>query len=223
MSTDAKDVPRDHKYWDARFSEPGFAYGTGANDFLRSVCAGLIPGDALSLGEGEGRNAVYLAKLGFSVTAVDFSEVGLEKARELAAQHGVTITTLLADLADFDPGAERWDLVISIFAQPPSAIRKRLYGRIAQCLRAHGAFVLETKTQASAADRYPGVDILRTELQWVRFEIARGAERELNEGRYHRGVQRTAQILAFKGRNRAEQETGFVQAAATVQPRLASS
>jgi SAM-dependent methyltransferase len=194
--------PEQSRHWDDRFSEPGYAYGDQPNDFLVEACKRFpAGGDALSLCEGEGRNAVYLARLGFRVTAVDFSEIGLAKARALAQLHGVTIETVVADLADFDPGAARWDLVLSIFAQPPSAIRQRLYRQMRQALRPQGRFVLETKvdTAATGADRYPGVLLLGAELAPLTLEIAREQERALSEGRYHAGMQRTAQILAVNG------------------------
>ncbi|HEY4075066.1 MAG TPA: class I SAM-dependent methyltransferase [Herbaspirillum sp.] len=185
-------------HWDSRFSEPGYAYGEEPNDFVVEMCQAMHGGDALSLCEGEGRNAVYLARLGFRVTAVDFSEVGLAKARALADKHGVTINTIVADLADFDPGIGRWDLVLSIFAQPPSAVRQGLYRRMHQALRAQGKLVLETKVEANAAgdSRYPGAQILGTEMAPLRIAVAREQERELREGRYHLGLQRTAQIVA---------------------------
>jgi len=192
-------APRNHHYWDARFSESGYAYGEQPNDFLRAACADMAPGDALTLCEGEGRNAVYLARLGFRVTAVDFSEVGLAKANALAARHGVAITTIVADLADFDAGVGRWDLVASIFAQPASATRQRLYRQLRQSLRPGGAFVLEAKAEidATAEDRYPGAAILENEIAPLAISVLREQERQLNEGRYHVGVQRTVQILAF--------------------------
>lgn len=186
-------------FWDSRFSEPGYAYGEEPNDFLRASCQHMAAGDALSLCEGEGRNAVYLASLGFRVTAVDFSEVGLAKARALAAKQGVTITTIVVDLADFDLGTARWDLVVSVFAQPPSATRQRLYRQLRQALRPHGRLVLESKVDVNATsdDRYPGAQILRGEIEPLTIALAREQERELNEGHYHVGMQRTVQILAF--------------------------
>jgi 2-polyprenyl-3-methyl-5-hydroxy-6-metoxy-1,4-benzoquinol methylase len=185
-------------YWDARFQEQGFAYGEAPNDFLLSCTPQLTRGKALSLAEGEGRNAVYLAKMGFEVTAVDFSEVGLQKARALAHQHGVQIQCVCADLADFDMNSGRWDLVISIFSQPESAVRQRLYGQLTQSLNPGGAFILESKVEpsATAKDRYPGVDFLRKEIGQMRVIHALEGERVLNEGRYHQGSQRTAQIWA---------------------------
>ena len=187
-------------YWDARFAEDGFAYGTEPNDFLASVVAQLRVGDALCLCEGEGRNATFLAQRGFRTTAVDFSPVALRKAEALAAERGVSIAIGCADLAGFDPGIAQWDLVTMIFGQPDCTIRRALYARIATCLRPGGAFVLETKAEegTTAESRYPGSAILRAELTDLEFEIARDGLRVLKEGRYHDGEQRTAQILAFK-------------------------
>ena len=93
--------------WNERYSESGFAYGTEPNEFLISVVDRIPHGRILSLAEGEGRNAVYLASLGYEVTGVDGSEVGLRKAMELAKERGVAITTIQADLSEFEIGLEQ--------------------------------------------------------------------------------------------------------------------
>jgi 2-polyprenyl-3-methyl-5-hydroxy-6-metoxy-1,4-benzoquinol methylase len=77
--------------WDERYSEPGYAYGTQPNDFLCEQIKNLPEGRVLSLAEGEGRNAVFLASQSFDVTAVDASAVGMRKAEALAAQHALTL------------------------------------------------------------------------------------------------------------------------------------
>ncbi|MBW1880770.1 MAG: methyltransferase domain-containing protein [Deltaproteobacteria bacterium] len=92
--------------WDKRYSEPGYAFGTAPNDFVVSVADRIPAGRVLCLGEGEGRNAVYLAKRGHEVVAVDQSPVGLAKARELAESGGVRLETVQADLADFEIARE---------------------------------------------------------------------------------------------------------------------
>jgi SAM-dependent methyltransferase len=187
-------------YWNGRYSEDGFAYGEVANDFLQECAMKLPCGKALSLCEGEGRNAVFLAQLGFEVTAVDFSDIGLQKAQTLAQRHGVQIHCVQADLADFDLLSASWDLVVSIFAQPESSTRQRLYGQLAQSLKPGGAFLLESKVEpgAQADERYPGVQILCQEIGPLSVTHALEQERMLNEGRYHQGMQRTAQILAWQ-------------------------
>jgi SAM-dependent methyltransferase len=187
-------------YWDKRYAEPGYAYGTAPNDFLVAVMPQLRAGKALCLCEGEGRNATYLAQHGFTVTAIDFSPVALGKAQALALERGVSLITQCADLAGFALGVAQWDLITMIFGQPDTPIRRPLYQGIATSLRPGGAFVLETKAQEQAAldSQYPGSAQLCAELSGITFTIARDAERLLQEGRYHDGVQRTAQILAFK-------------------------
>ena len=109
--------------WDERFSEPGFSYGTAPNEFLVSIADKIPHGRILSLAEGEGRNAVYLASLGYQVTAVDGSEVGLRKALALATERDVTITTIHADLSDFAKDPEDWHGIVAIYCHVPSAIR----------------------------------------------------------------------------------------------------
>ena len=186
-------------YWDARFRDAGYAYGEEPNQFLAWAAPQIQPGRALSLCEGEGRNAVFLARLGFQVTAVDFSAVGLHKAKTLAAKHQVAIDCVLADLADLELPPDTWDLVVSVFAQPTSSIRQRLYAQLATTLTKGGAFVLESKStdQTAVHDRYPNVQVLLREIAPLRAHFSDQGERYLAEGRYHLGLQNTSQILAF--------------------------
>jgi cyclopropane fatty-acyl-phospholipid synthase-like methyltransferase len=102
-------------FWNERFgSSAASIYGEAPNDFLVEH-AHRLEGRVLSLGEGEGRNAVFLARRGLDVTALDISEVGLAKTSALARQHGVTVHTRVADLsqAELEPG--EWDGIISIW------------------------------------------------------------------------------------------------------------
>src|SRR5215208_2252511 len=127
--------------WDERYSKPGFAYGTEPNEFLAAE-AGRIPiGPVLSLGEGEGRNAAYLARLGHRVVALDQSQVGLAKARRLAADRGLEIETVCADLERYaiEPGA--WAGIVSIFCHLPRRVRVPLYAEIVRGLRPGGVLV----------------------------------------------------------------------------------
>lgn len=187
--------------WDQRFAEAGYAYGQEPNAFLQQALQGIpCRGEALSLCEGEGRNAVYLARLGFTVTAVDFSPVGRDKALALADQAGVRLDYRVMDLADWVMEPQRWQLVVAIFSQPDSSTRQRLYGQLHQALLAGGHFVLESKVdpQAGVQDRYPGVNILKGEIAPMSILLADEQEQEMSEGRYHLGRMRTAKLLAVK-------------------------
>jgi SAM-dependent methyltransferase len=119
--------------WDQRYGGKEYAYGTEPNEFLVAMASRLPTGRVLCLGEGEGRNAVWLAGQGYDVTAVDASRVGLEKAQRLAVERGVTITTVHSDLAAYDIDSDTWDGILSVFchlppqaaSRPPPLLRSR--------------------------------------------------------------------------------------------------
>jgi SAM-dependent methyltransferase len=193
--------------WDKRFSEPGFAYGTEPNGFLASVADHIPRGRVLCLAEGEGRNAVYLAELGYDVTAVDTSTVGLAKAEELAREREVSIDAVVADLEDYpiEPGV--WNGIVSIYCHLPPVVRAALHERCLRGLAAGGVFVLEgfTPRQLELGTGGPKsrellmeLEIIRQELPGLRLEIARELEREVVEGTYHKGKAAVVQILAVK-------------------------
>lgn len=190
--------------WDARYSEPGYAYGTEPNDFLREVAGRIPPGPVLCVAEGEGRNAVWLAGRGHDVVAVDNSGVGLAKAARLAASRGVTVRTIVADLAEFaiEPGA--WAGIVAIFAHLPPPVRARLHRAAVAGLRPGGAFVLEAYTPRQlefgtggppALELLMSLTDLRAELAGLELVIAREVERDVVEGRYHTGRAAVVQVL----------------------------
>lgn len=193
--------------WDERYSEPGYSYGTEPNDFLVSVVDLLPKGEILSLAEGEGRNAVYLASLGYEVTGVDGSEVGLCKAQALAAERGVTITTIHADLGTFEIGQEQWDAIIACYCHVPSAIRTPLHQAAVRGLKPGGIFVLEAFSQEQLAygtggpqslDMLMSLDDVKEELAGLEFRHAVQLQREVREGNRHTGLASVIQILGIK-------------------------
>ena len=131
-------------FWDQNFSAAGFKYGTNPNAFLEQQ-ANRLPAaaDVLVPGDGEGRNGVWLAQQGHHVTAMDGSSVGLDKAQALARERGVTITTVLGDLADWAPAPGAFDAVVLIYVHLPPAIRERAHRRLAAGLRPGGWLLLE--------------------------------------------------------------------------------
>jgi SAM-dependent methyltransferase len=193
--------------WNERFSEPGYAYGTEPNEFLVSVADRIPPGKVLCLAEGEGRNAVYLAGLGYQVTAIDASTVGLEKADALANERGLAIETVVADLSDFSIDPTHWNGIVSVFCHLPPVERAALHERCLRGLAPGGAFVLEgfAPRQLELGTGGPRsrellmeLDVIRQELPGLHFEIARETERELAEGKYHNGTAAVVQVLAVK-------------------------
>jgi SAM-dependent methyltransferase len=130
--------------WDDRYASAEYRFGTEPNRFLVECAQHLAPGGSvLSLGEGEGRNAVYLAGLGFDVTAVDSSAVGLSKARRLARERDVTLTTITADLNAYLIQPAAWDGIINFFCHMPSVERAALHQRVIAGLKPGAAYILE--------------------------------------------------------------------------------
>jgi SAM-dependent methyltransferase len=194
--------------WDERYSEPGFAYGKEPNDYLVAMAKDIPQGKVLSLAEGEGRNAVFLAQLGCDVTAVDLSAVGMQKAQEMARGKNLVIKTVVMDLNDYDPGTEQWDAVVSIFCHMPPAQRAELHRRVVQALKPGGVFLLEADIprQLEFATGGPGtaelmmsLASLEQELQGLELELAHEIERDVHEGKYHHGRGAVVQILGRKG------------------------
>jgi SAM-dependent methyltransferase len=191
--------------WNARFSEPGFAYGTAPNDFRVEVTPTLPTGNVLSLGEGEGRNGVYLALTGRHVWAVDGSPVGMAKASELAAERGVTLHTEVADLGAYAIEPGRWDVILCFFVHMPQVVRQRVLLAAASGLRRGGMFALEAFRPGQIAhgtggpqdpERLATLAQIQSELPGLEWVIARETERVLDEGRYHSGPSATVQLLA---------------------------
>jgi SAM-dependent methyltransferase len=188
--------------WDQRFGEDGWAYGTEPNDLVAATT--LPDGPVLCLAEGEGRNAVHLARRGHAVTAVDISAVGLAKARGLAERHGVSIHTEVADLATYAIGEGAWAAVVLVWAHLPPPVRARVHAAAVRGLRPGGILVLEAYTPDQLRFRTGGpqvtellmtLDGLRTELAGLELLHAVELERDVHEGRYHDGRSAVVQVV----------------------------
>jgi SAM-dependent methyltransferase len=107
--------------WDRRYESTELVWTASPNRFVVDELTGLRPGVALDLGTGEGRNAVWLATQGWTVTAVDFSAVGLAKAHRLAQSRGVRVKWVAADLRDYVPDPRAFDLVLIAYLHLPRA------------------------------------------------------------------------------------------------------
>jgi len=129
----------DKRRWDKRFGKKEFALGKKPNSFLKKHTQFLAGGTALDIATGEGRNAVFLAQHGFEVDAVDISEKGLRKARQLAREKGVKINTFAVDLDRFQIEKERYDLIANFYF-----LKRRLIPRMKKGLKKKGRVIFET-------------------------------------------------------------------------------
>ena len=117
-------MDRDH--WNQRYAAEDFVWSVAPNRFLVTEVAGLNPGKALDIAAGEGRNAIWLAEQGWRVTAVDFSEVGLEKGKRRCATQNLNIDWVLTDVTQYRAPAAAYDLVLICYLHLPTVQRQHV-------------------------------------------------------------------------------------------------
>lgn len=129
--------------WNSRYAAAAdLVWSAEPNRLFAAEVEALAAGRALDLACGEGRNAIWLAERGWEVTAVDYAEVALERARRIAAQRGVDVRLVHADLLDYLPEPESFDLVAVLYLQIPADERRLVLGRAAAAVAQNGTFLL---------------------------------------------------------------------------------
>jgi SAM-dependent methyltransferase len=131
--------------WNARYAEAEHVehvWGAEPNRFVADELAGLPPGRALDLGCGGGRNALWLAERGWTVEAVDFSDVAIERARSVALERGVDVAYRVGDVLRVPIEPAAWDLVLVAYLQLPEEERAHLLDRAADAVAPGGRFLL---------------------------------------------------------------------------------
>jgi SAM-dependent methyltransferase len=129
--------------WNDRYSTEEYIFGTEPNQFLKDELDKIKPGKILFLAEGEGRNAVYAAKLGWKVDAVDFSSVAMDKALKLAASNNVTINYQIRDLIEYIPSKDSYDVVGIFYLHIPQELRESVLKKAIDSLTLNGKLILE--------------------------------------------------------------------------------
>lgn len=187
--------------WNRRFQGEDYLFGTEPNAWLREHAGVWSPGDrVLCVADGEGRNSVWLAQQGLQVTAFDIAEVGVAKARALAAQQGVSVDCRVADCDGYDWPVASLDGVAAIFVQfADPGLRSRLFARMVRALRPGGSLLLLGYTPKQLDYRTGGPpqvehlyteDLLRQTLggpDGLHIVELRSFEAEVAEGSGHRG------------------------------------
>ncbi len=195
--------------WNERYAGEDFLFGTAPNAFLRAQRHRLPAcGSALAVADGEGRNGVWLAEQGLEVLAVDASEAGLAKSRRLAAERGVKLAWELADLAGWEFGRGRFDVIAAIFIQfADPALRTRIFDGIKAALKPGGVLLLEGYRPEQLAYRTGGPSelanlytesMLREAFGDLHIEYLASYDAELDEGAGHRGMSALIDLVARK-------------------------
>jgi SAM-dependent methyltransferase len=195
-------------FWEQRYSEKGWAYGTEPNQFLSTQSARLKPGmQALVVGDGEGRNGVWLSQQGLDVLSVDYSAAGLRKARELAIAKGTRLNTECADLTHWRWPVAAFDVVVSVYLHFAPDLRASMHHAMLQALKPGGVLILEAfnKNQLQYKSGGPPVeamlfssDELRADFAGAHIEVLEETVAELNEGKYHVGPGAVLRLVLTK-------------------------
>ena len=194
-------------FWDERFDRDEYVYGTEPNEFAAETARYIPLGKVLCLGEGEGRNAVFLAEQGYDVTAVDSSNIGLQKAQKLATESGVAITTIHADLAHYSIEPQAWQGIIATFVHVPQPLRRKIHAACVKGLAPGGALILEGFTPQQleystggpkALELLMTLDDLKAEFHGLDFRVAQQVVRYRKAGLFHTGDAAVVQILGIK-------------------------
>lgn len=198
--------------WDERFRDEEYVYGTEPNRFLKEQLQKLKPGHILFGAEGEGRNAVYAAKLGWTVSAFDISIEGKNKALKLAKENDVSIAYQVGQLPDLDFENDQFDAIALIYAHFPLDVRSRYHALLNNYLKKGGRIIFEAfgKNHPEYQKKYQNIGgpreselLFSTEdlkSDFSNYEILKLAEEEaeLSEGLHHRGKGSVVRFIGEK-------------------------
>ncbi len=194
------------EFWNERFGGSEYFYGKRPNEFFAEQIQKLEPGKLLLPAEGEGRNAVYAAMLGWDVTAFDYSISGQKKAMALANEHNVTIDYRIMEAIDFKP-EETYDAIALIFAHFEGEERRALFEKLEKCLRPGGHLIIEvfSKKQLGKSSGGPPVmellysaDEISTLFPNITFGMLIETMVMLDEGGSHSGEAEIVRALGMK-------------------------
>lgn len=192
--------------WNERFQGEDYVFGTEPNVFIADMHKRLaLTGNALAIAEGEGRNAVFLAREGMNVTVWDYAESGLNKANKLAEASGVEIRTELVDLGEAQWTKEQWDEIICVFGHFPKELRTRTLEGVKTAVKPGGYFLTEVYSPYQIPYRsggpqdpqflYAPGDFLEAFADWRIVHFFMG-EVVRQEGQGHQGL---SHVLQFAG------------------------
>lgn len=194
--------------WHERFKADEYVYGKEPNEFIRTAAPFIKKGGrVLSIAEGEGRNAVFLAGKRFKVSTWDYAQSGIDKTEKLAIENGVAVNTELHDLTDAEWPENKWDAIIHVFGHFPKPVFNRTMAGMKQSIKPGGLYIAELFTTDQLRFKSGGprtIDLLCTPMQllkefegWYSKYFFTG-EAERNEGRLHQGTSHVIQCVLQK-------------------------
>jgi len=198
--------------WNERYAQVDYVYGLEPNEYLKTVLGRIQQkGKVLFAAEGEGRNAVYAASLGFEVSAIDYSDAAKFKALQWAQESGVTIDYQVGDLNEIELEEGVYDVLVLVYAHFPPHLRKSMLTKLQKSLTKYGLVILEGFSQnhldvSKDNERRSGpqdIEMLFTkkmmEEDFSTFETIEISEEviRLSEGELHQGK---SAVIRYMGR-----------------------
>ncbi|MCE4565237.1 class I SAM-dependent methyltransferase [Maribellus sp. CM-23] len=196
-----------NNFWNERYSTKEYAYGEKPNRFFKEEISKLKQGSILFPAEGEGRNAVYAATLGWQVKAFDTSTEGREKALQLAEKHKVKIDYRIESYEQISFRPESFDCIVLIFAHMPAAIRQKNHQQLLEFLKPGGTIILEgfSKEQINHKSGGPrdremlfSAEELRNDFRDLSSLRMEETDTLLDEGPFHQGLASVIRLIGRK-------------------------
>ena len=199
--------------WNERYSKEGFAYGDQPNDYLKEQLNKLTAGKILFPAEGEGRNAVFAARLGWKVSAFDISEEGKKKTLQFAQANNVSIDYQVGELQKLNYSPNQFDAIALVYAHFPAEIKSPYHKMLANFLRKGGAIIFEAFSKKhvdyiSRDEKMGGprdsaslfsIEEIKSDFANCEFIELEEKEIELREGAFHQGL---GSVIRFVGRKK---------------------
>lgn len=197
-------------FWNARYKEEHYAYGLEPNAFLASNKDLFKAGQkVLVVGDGEGRNGVWLAEQGLDVMTVDYSQSGVDRSKKLAAERNVKLTALCQDLTEWDWPENEFDWVVSIYLHFGPDLRTDLHRKMLAALKPGGRLLMEAFNKGQLKGGYPSggpqvesmlfsMDELVHDFKGAKIELIEELVVALNEGKYHVGDGAVVRLILQK-------------------------
>lgn len=196
-----------NNFWNERYSQSEYVYGEKPNEFFADELKKLAPGIIILPCEGEGRNAVFAASLGWGVLAFDSSEEGKSKALQLANKRNVKFEYQIADAVNVVYVAESADVVALIYAHLPASVRGKLYKKAVKWLKPGGRIILEAFNPDQLANSSGGpkelsmlisLETLKEDFEQLHTEVSFTLQTELAEGEFHKGKANIVRYIGIK-------------------------
>ncbi|MEZ4804079.1 MAG: methyltransferase domain-containing protein [Bacteroidia bacterium] len=198
------------EHWNERYKNEEYAYGVEPNAYLKEQLHSIPPGKILFPAEGEGRNAVYAAELGWDVWAFDQSIEGKHKADKLAMSKNVTIKYQVGEFSELNFEENFFDAIALIYAHFPSNLKSKYNQKLAKYLKVNGVLIFEafSKTHLEFNLKNPKVggpkdkemlyslDEIKNDFNNFNTTELIETNTNLSEGLYHIGE---GSVIRFRG------------------------